>query len=172
MKVIIPFDDYNETIHTGLNFVGTVLPTWGHSALKNGWKLIEIMTPTEERGCWYKGRLVEPYSGCYVNTSVEFFRGGLRDLSRTLKADSEAHAAGVCVEHFSTKDMAKHYRIRKLTPKECMRLMKVSDEDFEKMKAAGISDSQMYKLAGNSIVVCVLEAIFTQMFRKDDGCLF
>lgn len=56
--------------------------------------------------------------------------------------------------------MAKHYRIRKLTPKECMRLMGVKDEDFQKMKDAGISDSQLYKLAGNSIVVDVLEAIF------------
>lgn len=69
-------------------------------------------------------------------------------------------------------DMAKHYRIRKLTPTECLRLMKVSDEDIAKMKSAGISDSQLYKMAGNSIVVGVLEAIFTQMFRKDDECLF
>lgn len=57
-------------------------------------------------------------------------------------------------------DMAKHYRIRKLTPKECMRLMGVKDEDFQKMKDAGISDSQLYKMAGNSIVVDVLEALF------------
>ena len=74
--------------------------------------------------------------------------------------------------NMETKISKRHYRIRKLTPTECMRLMKVSDEDIAKMKAAGISDSQMYKLAGNSIVVCVLEAIFTQMFRNDDGCLF
>lgn len=57
-------------------------------------------------------------------------------------------------------DMAKLYRIRKLTPLECHRLMGVKDEDFYKMKGAGISDSQLYKLAGNSIVVDVLEAIF------------
>ena len=56
--------------------------------------------------------------------------------------------------------MAKHYRIRKLTPTECLRLMGVSDADIEKMKSAGISDSQLYKMAGNSIVVDVLEAIF------------
>ena len=54
----------------------------------------------------------------------------------------------------------KHYRIRKLTPTECLRLMKVSDEDIAKMKSAGISDSQLYKMAGNIIVVGVLEAIF------------
>lgn len=57
-------------------------------------------------------------------------------------------------------DMSKIYRIRKLTPLECHRLMGVKDEDFYKMKNAGISDSQLYKLAGNSIVVDVLEAIF------------
>lgn len=57
-------------------------------------------------------------------------------------------------------DMRKIYRIRKLTPLECHRLMGVKDEDFYKMKNAGISDSQLYKLAGNSIVVDVLEAIF------------
>jgi DNA (cytosine-5)-methyltransferase 1 len=45
------------------------------------------------------------------------------------------------------------FRIRKLTPRECFRLMGVSEEDIDKIQAAGISDSQQYKLAGNSIVV-------------------
>lgn len=50
------------------------------------------------------------------------------------------------------------YRIRKLTPLECFRLMGFSDEEFDKIK--GISNTQLYKMAGNSIVVNVLEAIF------------
>ena len=66
----------------------------------------------------------------------------------------------------------KHARVRKLTPRDCMRHMGVSDADFDKMRSAGISDTQLYKLAGNSIVVPVLEGIFTQMFRKDDDALF
>lgn len=66
------------------------------------------------------------------------------------------------------EDMAKHYKIRKLTPKECHRLMGVKEEDFEKMRAAGISDSQLYKLAGNSIVVDVLEGIFRKMQFKEN----
>lgn len=70
------------------------------------------------------------------------------------------------------KAIIKRVRIRKLTPKTCMRLMGVSDADFEKMRAAGISDSRLYQLAGNSIVVPVLEGIFTQMFREDNECLF
>lgn len=52
------------------------------------------------------------------------------------------------------------YRIRKLTPLECLRLMGFDDEDYKKLKAIGMSDSQIYKQAGNSIVVNVLEKIF------------
>lgn len=45
------------------------------------------------------------------------------------------------------------YRIRKLTPKECFRLMGLTDEEIQKIQDAGISNSQQYKMAGNSIVV-------------------
>lgn len=55
-------------------------------------------------------------------------------------------------------------RIRKLTPKECWRLMGFDDEDFDKAKASGVSDSQLYKQAGNSIVVQVLMEIFKNFF--------
>lgn len=55
------------------------------------------------------------------------------------------------------------YRLRKLTPLECWRLMGQYDEDFYKAKNSGISDSQLYKQAGNSIVVNVLESIFTEL---------
>lgn len=54
------------------------------------------------------------------------------------------------------------YRIRKLTPKECWRLMGFSDEDFEKAAKVN-SNTQLYKQAGNSIVKDVLMAIFRQM---------
>lgn len=53
-------------------------------------------------------------------------------------------------------------RIRKLTPRECWRLMGCSDEDFEKAEAVN-SNSQLYKQAGNSIVVNVLEELFKAM---------
>lgn len=56
-----------------------------------------------------------------------------------------------------------YYRIRKLTPRECFRLMGVNDEDIDKMMSVN-SNAQCYKQAGNSIVVPVLEAIFTRMF--------
>lgn len=53
------------------------------------------------------------------------------------------------------------YRIRKLTPRECYRLMGFTDAEFDSIK--GVSNTQLYKQAGNSIVVNVLEAIFKQL---------
>lgn len=54
-------------------------------------------------------------------------------------------------------------RIRKLTPKECWRLMGFDDEDFDKAQKTGMSNSQLYKQAGNSIVVNVLEGILRNL---------
>lgn len=51
------------------------------------------------------------------------------------------------------------YRIRKLTPLECWRLQGFPDLAHEAVKAAGISDSQRYKMAGNAVTVNVIEAI-------------
>lgn len=55
------------------------------------------------------------------------------------------------------------FRIRKLTPLECFRLMGFSDEEFNRIK--GVSNTQLYKMAGNSIVVNVLEGIFNNLLR-------
>ena len=54
------------------------------------------------------------------------------------------------------------YRIRKLTPLEAWRLMGFTDRDFEKAKEVN-TDGKLYKQAGNSIVVNVLEAVFRQL---------
>ena len=106
----------------------------------------------------------------------------------------------------------KIYRIRKLSERECFRLMNVRDSDIDRIqnypryqneigewvlpegmteaeaeqvcppiwipmteaeaKKLQISSSQQYRMAGNSIVVAVLEAIFTQLFRADSDSLF
>ena len=60
----------------------------------------------------------------------------------------------------------EYYRIRKLTPRECFRLMGMREDDIDKIQAAGISNTQQYKMAGNSIVVDVLEAIFKNLFME------
>lgn len=56
----------------------------------------------------------------------------------------------------------REVRIRKLTPRECYRLMGFDDEDFDRAKEVN-SETQLYKQAGNSIVVDVLVDIFKEM---------
>ncbi|MEV2911158.1 DNA (cytosine-5-)-methyltransferase [Paenibacillus larvae] len=57
--------------------------------------------------------------------------------------------------------IGKHpdYRIRKLTPRECWRLQGFTDDQFDKSRSAGVSDSQLYKQAGNAVTVNVTRAI-------------
>lgn len=57
-------------------------------------------------------------------------------------------------------------RIRKLTPKECFRLMGFDDEDHDVVEQAGISNSQRYKMAGNSIVVNVVVKILKNLIES------
>lgn len=62
--------------------------------------------------------------------------------------------------------IATQYRIRKLTPRECGRLMGVSDEDIDKMAVVN-SNTQLYKQFGNSIVVDVMYAMFRNLNIKN-----
>jgi DNA (cytosine-5)-methyltransferase 1 len=103
-------------------------------------------------------KIVEPFvvaSREYVATPVSE-----TSISRTVRASGR----GSTDRH--SWDIIKHnMRIRKLTPKECWRLMGFDDADFNKAKASGVSDSQLYKQAGNSIVVNVLEAILEELLH-------
>ena len=62
----------------------------------------------------------------------------------------------------------KDEAVRVMTPKEYFRLMGFSDEDFELLVANGISNTQLYKLAGNSIVVTVAEYLLCQVFDNNN----
>lgn len=90
-----------------------------------------------------KGRVVDRDGIGYTLTATEY--------KDPLKIAEPEHAYGV--------------RIRKLTPRECWRLMGFLDEEFDRVH--GISNSQLYKQAGNSIVVNVLSALLSQLFYKE-----
>ena len=64
------------------------------------------------------------------------------------------------------EETTRKFRIRRLTPLECWRLMGFRDENFYKSQELGISDSALYKQAGNSIVVNCLYYIFKNLFTK------
>lgn len=64
--------------------------------------------------------------------------------------------------------VSNDFSIRKLTPKECFRLMGFDDADVDLLAESGISNTQLYKMAGNSIVVNVLEFLFCQIFDSEN----
>ena len=72
--------------------------------------------------------------------------------TQTTQCASTTSSSTICINNGT--------RVRKLTPLECWRLMSFDDEDFYKAESTGNSNSQLYKQAGNSIVVKVLEKIF------------
>lgn len=71
-------------------------------------------------------------------------------------------------KHGVLTEGGKSIAIRKLTPRECWRLQGFSDEQFEKAKKAGISDTQLYKQAGNAVTVDVIEQIGKRLVLEDD----
>ena len=83
-------------------------------------------------------------------------------IATALTASPVGNAGGYTPLYGDPKDF--HFRIRKLTPKECWRLMGFSDDDFHKAEEVN-SNTQLYKQAGNSIVVDVLEGIFKQLLE-------
>lgn len=64
---------------------------------------------------------------------------------------------------------SEHLRIRKLTPLECMRLMGFGNQDYKAMREINMSDMAIYHMAGDSIVVCVLIAIFYPLLFNDNN---
>ena len=86
------------------------------------------------------------------------------DTSRIV--DENGLAPTAKENHGTVTATIQNYRIRKLTPKECWKLMGFDDEDFEKAEKVN-SNTQLYKQAGNSIVVDVLENIFIELFKQN-----
>ena len=124
----------------------------GHGFNKGGIK--ENIVPALTKSSWHENNFV-----VNINPSGRGMNGNVynTDLSPTLTTNK-----GEGIKILQNND----YRIRKLTPLECWRLMGFRDMDYYAAKSVGISDAQLYKQAGNSIVVTVLEAIFRNLFFK------
>lgn len=124
----------------------------GHGFNKGGIK--ENIVPVLTKSSWHENNFV-----VNINPSGKGMNGNVyrTNLSPTLTTNK-----GEGIKILQNND----YRIRKLTPLECWRLMGFRDMDYYAAKSVGISDAQLYKQAGNSIVVTVLEAIFRNLFFK------
>lgn len=122
----------------------------------------------------YSGNIIDPKRGQKEMGVLEILNPDKDGNARTIgthyadmNAESVTRKSGDGYGYVRTavkETTSVGFRIRKLTPRTCFRLMGVDDTDIDKIQAAGISKSQQYKLAGNSIVVDVLEAIFRKMF--------
>ena len=91
----------------------------------------------------------------------EFENGYIRgDISHILTAQDAKNTSIVWEQGF---------RIRKLTPRETFRLMDVDDKDIDKLLNSGISNTQLYKMAGNSITIAPLYHIFRKLFIEKEN---
>lgn len=93
-----------------------------------------------------------------IQRSRGFNKGGTYTICPAITSNSWQENNFLCQE-----------KIRRLTPRECFRLMGVRESDINKIQNAGISDSRQYVMAGNSIVVDVLFHIFRKLFT-DKSC--
>ena len=102
----------------------------------------------------HNNRIIEPLVWDGYNQQVRADSSVVGTLTRNYGADLKRNGQGI---------IESPYRIRKLTPKECWLLMGFESKDIDNAIASGMSNAQLYKQAGNSIVVNVLMAIFRDM---------
>lgn len=141
---------------------------------------VYINRPHQKRGVVQKGAIQtiktsgndvgvvvrEEYQGMYqYSKSDKFMEGKDRFTKNKEFVDTilTTPKEGVVVKN--EINGSESLRIRKLTPKECFRLMGVKDRDYSKI--ADFSNSSLYKLAGNSIVIQVLMGIFGELLGID-----
>lgn len=156
-------DVYNQSVHTDVTgTITTGVDYRNHSFIS----MPQILTPKRNeygksvRKEYESGQLDESRHKMIVQTARGFNKGGLHEVSPTISASSWE-----CNNFLKEDD----FKIRKLTPRECLRLMDVDDDNIDKMFCAGLSNTQLYKMAGNSICVGVLFHIFRKMFI-DSSC--
>ena len=99
------------------------------------------------------------------NTIDHTFESANRVYSRYGVCPTIPTCAGGGIQPKVTEVRNMKYMIRKLTPKECFRLMNYTDEDYDRAAAVN-SNTQLYKQAGNAIVKSCLMAIFSQLNIK------
>ena len=184
-KEILAVDGFNQSIRADQTCFGTITRNAGADLKRNGQGVIEIVSrphgsnnggvvksdtfPTVRKSATMDGNtgIVEPVIGAFRGRNPDNpsdrtpgapteqrLEINSRNLSNTLTT--------VQKDNVVVEPLKNQLRIRKLTPKECGRLMGVHDDDIDKM-SVNQSSASLYHLFGDSIVVDVLMAIFKQM---------
>lgn len=97
----------------------------------------------------------------------KFKKGKVLNMDLYNRTVNEEVSQTLTEPHHNSQRLFDGFRIRKLTPKECWRLQGFDDEDCDKAAQVN-SNTQLYKQAGNSIVVNVLEAILTNLLLNTE----
>lgn len=138
---------------------------------------VYINRPHQKRGVVQKEKIqtlkTTPDVGVVVEKKIKYEepleREGWHNMNKiVLNTEGISTTINAQSNNSLQKIKSSDLRIRKLTPLECWRLMGFDDTDFYKAQSAGISNTQLYKQAGNSIVVNVLEKIFINLFKGEE----
>lgn len=141
--------------YDGVRYYKGIAPTLRSS--RSGLKT--IVTPKEESGEVNQGVIINPLKDkTYKSWRYEQNVFDSNGITRSLKA-----SLGGTPEIINKK--YNQLRIRKLTPLECWRLQGFKDEQFYKAKDNGVSNSQLYKQAGNAVTVNVVDAITKELIK-------
>lgn len=140
------------------NSYNRVWKTDGYCGALNCTKEMEVLVPTASKG---KKAKIEVVGDLDPNNK----RNGGTTRQQNYVIGANGLSMAITAKHIQHEFKVQQvdYRIRRLTERECFRLMGVCEEYIDLIQAAGISRSQQYKMAGNSIVVDVLVAIFRQL---------
>lgn len=157
-------DTYNQQIH---NFVSCTIRTNINTANHHFIVMEEPQVMTPKRTEFGKQVRKDYESGNLLMsrhdmTTMEPRTDGVSNTLTSVQKDNylcTPEATKSCQQGVVT-----NYRIRKLTPRECLRLMGVEEKDIETLLNAGLSNTRLYALAGNSIVVDNLYHILRTMF--------
>lgn len=133
-----------------------------------GKQIANTLTTSCNIGVVCEAKIIEVgklYEGKHQQDFVQHEDGICRTICTGSHASTPHLLKTLVSEPKVMEEKLPRYRIRKLTPRECFRLMGCDEKTIDIIQAAGISNSQQYKLAGNSIVVDCLYKIFEQLFQ-------
>ena len=141
--------------------------------VQEGGNICPTLTATETGVCRIESAENKPNER-FFRQALDTFEDSDAEYGDTIDAFNKRVNKSGCSPTLTTRPegfktailpVTNNLRVRKLTPKECFRLMGFSDEDFNAAHNVGISNSQLYKQAGNSIVVDVLYYIFVELYK-------
>ena len=185
VKEPIIYDDYNSRISSDQDAINTLTCNCGASAERNGVKIIEPVIVED----FYQSR--EPRVYAETAPTIRSERIGLKaadgeiEYPCSTRGKQVASAIRASIYKQGSRNLEENvvnglgyegvieqeepkirWRIRKLTAKECWRLMNFTDKDVD-CASSYVSASSLYKQAGNSIIVACLIAIMSSLFIKD-----